>query len=229
MSATHTSTSNATSTITAPPVANGKATTKAKLNGTTAPKAKLTAAEAVEVGFTYGETMAGQDGLLTVAFTTFKANEKVIDDIANAVIEGYYVRKLSINRDVAKGIMAKAKYNDKNPEKNTTNNRTKAEQNIMAAANMLVSRAKRLAGITTKAPATAEAEARRATAEAEAKAKEDRLIKADAIVNPSDEVDVFDALNRLVLTMKSLQNKYAAKLVDDRGSEWRNWLAAAPR
>jgi hypothetical protein len=33
----------------------------------------------------------------------------------------------------------------------------------------------------------------------------------------------------MVLSMKAIQKKYAAKLVGDRGSEWRDWLANAPR
>ena len=96
----------------------------------------------------------------------------------------------------------------------------------MTAVRVLVSRAKRMAGITEAKPDTA---VKAEQAKAEREAHESRLIKADEIVNPADDVDAFDALNRLVLTMKSLQKKYAAKLVGDRGSEWRDWLANAPR
>ena len=56
----------------------------------------MTPAQAIEVAFAYGETMAGQDGALTVAFTTFKANDKVLADMVQALTEGYMVRKLRL-------------------------------------------------------------------------------------------------------------------------------------
>ena len=217
---TITSTVTATST----PVLRGKGNAKAKANGSTA----LTPSQACDIAFEYGQNVAGQEGTLTVAFSQFKTNEKVIGDMVQALTEGYMVRKLGYDRDEAKRVIGLAKFNDRNPEKNTDKNRTEKQEAVMVSVRMLVSRAKRMAGIT-KAPDTAEQEAKRAQKEADAKAHEQRLIKADAIVNPADDVDVFDALNRLVLTMKSLQKKYAAKLVDDRGSEWRDWLANAPR
>jgi hypothetical protein len=222
--------SNATSTLTAPKAPKGTKGAKgikAALNGSTASKA-LTAAEAVEIAYQYGQNIAGQDGQLTVAFKTFAKNDKVIGDMVQALTEGYMVRKLGYDRAGAKRVIALAKYNDRNPEKNTDANRTAQQEGVMVAVRMLVSRAKRFAGIT-KAPATAEQEAKRATKEAEAKAHEQRLIKADEIVNPADNVDVFDALNRMVLSMKAIQKKHTAKLVGDRGSEWRDWLANAPR
>jgi hypothetical protein len=219
--------SNATSTVTAAKAPKGTKGIKAALNGSTAPKA-LTAAEAVEIAFEYGQNIAGQDGQLTIAFKTFAKNDKVIGDMVQALTEGYMVRKLGYTREEAKVVIGKAKYNDKNPDKNTDNNRTLVQEGVMVAVRMLVSRAKRFAGIT-KAPATAEQEATRAAKEAEAKAHTDRLIKADEIVNPADNVDVFDALNRMVLSMKAIQKKHTAKLVGDRGSEWRDWLANAPR
>jgi hypothetical protein len=205
---------------------------KAKTNG----KAKkfdpvtdiMTPARAVEIAFDYGQTMAGQDGALTNAFVTFKANDKVIEDMVQALSEGYFVRKLGYDRDEAKRVIALKKYNDRNPEKNTDENRTFEQERVMVAVRVLVSRAKRMAGITKPAD-TAEQEATRAQKEADKAAHEQRLLKADEIVNPADDVDVFDALNRLVLTMKSLQKKHTDKLVGDRGSEWRNWLASAPR
>jgi hypothetical protein len=204
------------------PKANGKA--KPKALSTTA----MTPAQAIAIAFEYGQTMAGQDGTLTNAFVTFKANDKVIDDMVQALSEGYFVRKLGYDRAEATRVIGLKKYNDRNPEKNTDENRTFDQERVMVAVRVLVSRAKRMAGIT-KAPETGEAEAKRAAKEAEAKEHEQRLIKADAIVNPADDVDVFDALNRLVLTMKSLQKKHTAKLTGDRGSEWRDWLASAPR
>lgn len=215
--------SNATSTITATPVAKAKAA----LNGSTAPKA-MTALEACEIAYQYGENVAGQDGALTVAFKTFAKNDKVIGDMVQALTEGYYVRKMDYTREEAKRIIGLAKYNDRNPDKNTDNNRTAQQEAVMVAVRMLVSRAKRFAGIT-KAPATAEQEVARAAKEATAKAVESRLIEADKIVHPADDVDVFDALNRMVLSMKAIQKKHTAKLAGDRGSEWRDWLASAPR
>ena len=208
------------STAKAPVLRNGKA----KANGSTA----LTATQAVEIAFEYGQNVAGQEGTLTTAFKAFANNEKVIGDMVQALTEGYMVRKLGYERDEAKRVIGLAKYNDKNPDKNTDKNRDAKQEAVMVSVRMLVSRAKRMAGIT-KPAASAEDEAKRAKREADKAEHEQRLIKADAIVNPADDVDVFDALNRLVLTMKSLQKKYAGKLVDDRGSEWRDWLANAPR
>jgi spore germination protein YaaH len=199
---------------------NGKA--KAKANGSTS----LTPAQAIDIAFEYGQTMAGQDGALTSAFATFKANDKVIADMVQALTEGYFVRKLSYDRDEAKRVIGLKKYNQLNPAKNTDDNRTAEQERVMTAVRVLVSRAKRMAGITeAKADTAVKAE----QVKAEKEAHEQRLIKADEIINPPDDVDAFDALNRMVLSMKAIQKKYAAKLVGDRGSEWRDWLANAPR
>jgi hypothetical protein len=218
---------NVQSVITTPatPVtakANGKVKTKAI--GSSA----MTPAQACDIAFEYGQTMAGQDGMLTNAFVTFKANETVINDMVYCIEQGYFVRKLGYDREEAKRVIGLKKYNEKNPQNNTAENRTKEQERVMVAVRVLTSRAKRMAGITKPAE-TAEQEAARAAKEAGKAAHESRLIKADEIINPKDDVDAFDALNRLVLTMKSLQKKYAAKLVGDRGSEWRDWLASAPR
>ena len=202
----------------------GKGKVKAQANGTTA----LTATQACEIAFEYGKNVAGQDGTLTLAFKTFAKNDKVIGDMVQCLQEGYFVRKLDYSRDEAKRVIGLAKFNSDNPEKNTDKNRTAMQESIMVSVRMLVSRAKKAAGIG-KPAATAEEVAKRAKRESDKKEHDARLIKADEIVNPKDDVDVFDALNRLVLTMKSLPKKYAAKLVDDRGSEWRDWLANAPR
>jgi hypothetical protein len=187
----------------------------------------MTPAQACDIAFEAGQNYAGQDGSLTVAFATFKANETVINDMVYCIEQGYFVRKMGYDRDEAKVVINKKKHNHMNPSKNTDENRTAEQEKVMTAVRVLVSRAKRMAGITK--PENQDAEVNRAAAEATKKAHESRLIKADEIVNPKDDTDIFDALNRLVLTMKSLQKKYAAKLVDDRGSEWRDWLANAPR
>jgi hypothetical protein len=208
------------------PATNGAAVPVLKAN-----KAKpkgMTPAEACVIAFEYGQTMAGQDGALTRAFTTFKANDKVIQDMVQALSEGYFVRKLGYDRDEAKRVIALKKYNDRNPDKNTDENRSFVQEQVMVAIRVLVSRAKKMAGLTKSVDA-AEAEMTRAAKDAEKKAHEARLVKADEIVNPADTVDAFDALNRLVLTLKSLANKYSAKLTDDRGQAWRDWLAAAPK
>ena len=215
---------NVQSVITTPVASKANGKTKAKANGSTS----LTPAQAIEVAFEYGQTMAGQDGALTVAFTTFKANDKVIGDMVQALTEGYMVRKLSYDRVEAKRVIALKKYNQLNPAKNSDDNRTAEQERVMTAVRVLVSRAKRLAGIT-EAKAGGDAAIKAEQTKAEREQHQQRLIKADEIVNPADDVDAFDALNRLVLSMKSIQKKYAAKLVGDRGSEWRDWLANAPR
>lgn len=214
-----------TATLKASLKAETKATpkAKAKANGSTA----MTPAQACDIAFAYGENMAGQDGQLTLAFTTFKANDKVISDMVQALTEGYFVRKHGVTREEAKRISYLKKYNQLNPAKNTDENRTAEQEKVMGAVRVLVSRAKRMAGITK--PENPETEVKREEAKAERDAHQARLIKADELINPADDVDVFDALNRLVLSMKSIQKKHAAKLVGDRGSEWRDWLANAPR
>jgi hypothetical protein len=187
----------------------------------------ITSTQACDIAYNAGQDYAGQDGSLTKAFAFFAKNETVVNDMVYCIEQGYFVRKMGYDRDEAKRVIGLKKYNHMNPQKNTAENRTKEQETVMGAVRVLVSRAKRMAGITK--PADQNAEVNRAAADATKKAHESRLIKADEIVNPKDDVDVFDALNRLVLTMKSLQKKYSAKLVDDRGSEWRDWLANAPR
>jgi spore germination protein YaaH len=217
---------NVQSTITpSTPKANGKAR-KASLNGSTAINA-LTAAQAIEIAFDYGQNIAGQDGALTNAFKVFSKNDQVIGDMIQALSEGYMVRKLGYQRDEATRVIGLKKYNDRNPDKNTDENRTFEQERVMVAIRVLVHRAKKMAGIG-KPVDTAAREATRAAKEAEDKAHESRLIAADAIVNPAEDVNPFDALARLVLTMKSLANKHSAKLVGDAGSAWRDWLASAP-
>jgi hypothetical protein len=208
--------------------ANGKAKGKA-MTGTKLPNSvvMMTPAQACDIAFEFGSSMAGLDGSLTQAFTTFKTNEQVLGDMIQALTEGYMVRKLGYDREESKRVIGLKKYNQLNPSKNTDENRTADQERVMVAVRVLISRAKRMAGITK--PENQDTEVKRAEREAEKAAHEARLVKADEIVNPKDDVDVFDALNRLVLTMKSLQKKYAGKLVDDRGSEWRDWLANAPR
>ena len=95
-------TSTVTSTAKAPVLRNAKA----KANGTTA----MTPAQACDIAFTYGETMAGQEGALTNAFKAFAKNDKVIGDMVQALTEGYFVRKLGYTRDEAKRVIGLAKF-----------------------------------------------------------------------------------------------------------------------
>jgi hypothetical protein len=197
--------------------------TKAKLNGSTT----LTPAQAIETAYQYGHTMAGQDGALTNAFKTFAKDDQVIEDMVQALSEGYMVRKLGYDREEATRVISLKKYNQLNPSKNTDENRTAEQERIMTAIRVLVHRAKKMAGIG-KPVDVAEREATRAAKEAEKEAHESRLVAADEIVNPPEDVNPFDALARLVLTMKSLANKHSAKLTGDSGMAWRDWLASAP-
>lgn len=207
-----------------PSKANGKAR-KAALKSSTA--AIMTPAQAIEIAFEYGQTMAGQDGTLTNAFKTFAKDDKVIDDMVQALSEGYMVRKLGYDRDEATRVIGLKKYNQLNPSKNTEENRTAEQERIMTAIRVLVHRAKKMAGILApKSEDQAKAEATRAAKEAEKEAHESRLIAADEIVNPKG--NVFDALARLVLTMRAVANKQSAELTGDSGMAWRDWLASAP-
>jgi hypothetical protein len=215
----------------APPVANvskvgkvGKAI--AKLTGNTA-DVKMTAAQACEAAFEYGSSMAGMDGTLTLAYKTFKDNESVLKDIDHSLAVGYMVRKMGYERSRALEVVGLLSYNEK---KQDDHHRTFEQERVMGSVRVLIHRARKLAGIIKpKSEAQIKAEETRAAKEAEKKELESRLTKADEIVNPPADTDPFDALARLVLTLKSLQNKYSDKLIGDRGTAWRDWLAAAPK
>ena len=216
--------SNVQSIVTpATPVLNGKANGKAKAKASTA----LTAAQAVTAAYDYGTSLAGLDGTLTVAIKQFKDNESVMADMLTALNVGYMVRKLGYDKAKATEVVGLLKYNEK---KQDDHHRTFEQQRIMDTVRVVWHRAQKMAGVVkAKTEGQIKAEATRAQKEAEAEAHESRLIKADEIVNPKDDVDVFEALTRLVSTMKSLQAKHAAKLVGDKGSAWRDWLASAPK
>jgi hypothetical protein len=203
---------------------------KAALNGSTHldPVAtKITPEAAIEAAFEYGRNIAGQDGNLTIAFKAFAENDKVIEDMVQALSEGYMTRKLGYDREEATRVIALKKYNDRNPDKNTDENRTFEQERVMVAIRVLVHRAKKMAGIGKPVDVAAR-EATRAAKEAEKEAHESRLIAADEIVNPPEDVNPFDALARMALTMKSFANKHSARIVGDQGMVWRDWLAAAP-
>jgi hypothetical protein len=190
-------------------------------------EATITVEQAVEVAYNYGANIAGIDGKLTKALQTYKANEAVQNDMLEALNVGYLTRKLSVSKIEATRVYNLKKYNP-DPKHHNDEHRTFEQQRVMDTVRVLWHRAKKMAGLG-KNEDQANAEATRAQKEAEKKAHEARLAKADEIVNPKDDVDVFDALNRLVLSMKAIQSKHASKLVGDRGMAWRDWLAAAPK
>jgi hypothetical protein len=199
---------------------------KAKLNGSTAP-APITAEQACEAAYQYGSSLAGLDGSLTVALKAFKDNAPVLDEMLLNLNVGYLVRKLDYDRDYATEVVGLLKYNEKKAD---DHHRTFEQQRIMDTVRVVWHRAQKMAGIVKpKTDGQVKAEATRAEKEAEKSAHESRLIKADEIVNPKDDTDIFESLTRLVSTMKALQAKHSAKLVGDRGSAWRDWLASAPK
>lgn len=187
---------------------NGKV--RAKVNDTTS----LTPAQAIEIAFEYGQTMAGQDGALTNAFTTFKTNDKVIGDMIQALTEGYMVRKLGYDRAKAKLVISLKKYNQLNPTKNTDENRTQEQERIMTAVRVLVSRAKRMAGIT-EAPVT--------------KPATKPATKPSSAHPDGSDPDVNVTMVRFLQTIQAYYKKHAAEFVDDAGMAWRDWIAQAPK
>lgn len=218
--------SNVQSVITAtngttPPVLK---TSKAKAKATVA--TVMTPLQACDAAYEYGSSLAGLDGTLTVAIKYFKDNESVMADMLVSLNVGYLVRKLGVDKAKATEIAGLLKYNEKKAD---DHHRTFEQQRIVDTVRVVWHRAQKMAGVVkAKTEGQVKAEATRAAAEAEKSAHESRLIKADEIVNPKDDVDVFESLTRLVSTMKSLQSKHAAKLTGDRGSAWRDWLASAP-
>jgi hypothetical protein len=187
----------------------------------------ITAAQACEAAYEYGSSVAGLDGTLTKALQAFKDNETVQADMLAALNVGYMVRKLGYTRDRATEVVGLLKYNEK---KQDDHHRTFEQQRVMDTVRVIWHRAQKMAGIVkAKTDNQVKAEQTRAQKDAERAAHEQRLIKADELVNPKNDTDPFDALSRLVLTMKSLQSKYADKLVGDRGSAWRDWLANSPK
>lgn len=196
---------------------------KGKAKGTTA----LTAAQACEAAFEYGSSLAGLDGTLTAAIKQFKDNETVMADMLTALNVGYLVRKMGYDKAKATEVVGLLKFSEK---KQDDHHRTFEQQRVMDTVRVVWHRAQKMAGVVkAKTEGQIKAEATRAEKEAAAEAHEQRLIKADQIVNPPEDVDVFESLTRLVSTMKSLQSKHAAKLVGDRGAAWRDWLASAPK
>jgi hypothetical protein len=212
------------------PVATPKTNGKAKLKASTAPKASpaidgITREQAIETAYTYGSSMAGYDGALTKALTAYCDNAEVIAEMLTALNVGYIVKKMAVSKAEATRIVGLLKYNE---NKQDDEHRTFEQERVMIAVRVLWSRAKKMAGFP-KTEAMAKAEVTRAAKEAEREEHSARLIKADAIVNPKDDVDPFDALSALVVTLKHVQKKYADKLTGDRGSAWREWLAKAPK
>lgn len=200
-----------------------------------APKAKaqakastaMTAVQACEAAYEYGSSLAGLDGTLTVAIKTFKDNDVVMGDMLTNLNIGYLVRKMGYDKAKATEVVGLLKFSEK---KQDDHHRTFEQQRVMDTVRVVWHRAQKMAGVVkAKTEGQIKAEATRAEKEAAAEAHEQRLIKADSIVNPADDTDIFESLTRLVSTMKSLQNKHSAKLTGDRGTAWRDWLASAPK
>jgi hypothetical protein len=213
-------------TPTATPVTNGKGKGKGKATASASTYA-MQAAEAVQAAYDYGVSIAGLDGTLTVAIKQFKDNEQVMADMLTALNVGYLERKMGYDKAKATEVVGLLKFNEKKAD---DHHRTFEQQRVMDTVRVVWHRAQKMAGVVkAKTEGQVKAEATRAEKEAAAEAHEQRLIKADAIVNPPEDVDVFESLTRLVSTMKALGNKHSAKLVGDRGAAWRDWLAAAPK
>ena len=212
------------------PVATTKTNGKAKLKASTAPKASpaidgITREQAIETAYVYGSNLAGYDGALTRALQAYKSDETVLAEMLKALNIGYMVKKMAVTKTEAERVVGLLKFNEK---KQDDQHRTFEQERVMIAVRVLWSRAKKLAGFP-KTEAMAKAEVTRAAKEAEREEHNARLIKADAIVNPKDDTDPFDALVALVVTLKHVQKKYADKLTGDRGTAWRDWLSKAPK
>lgn len=201
--------------------------TKAKAKATTSAKPlAMTAEQACQAAYEYGSSLAGLDGSLTVAIKYYKDNESVMADMLVSLNVGYMVRKLGVDKAKATEIVGLLKYNEKKAD---DHHRTFEQQRIMDTVRVIWHRAQKMAGVVkAKSENQVKAEQTRAEKEAEKSALESRLVKADEIVNPKDDTDIFESLTRLVSTMKALQSKHAAKLTGDKGSAWRDWLASAP-
>ena len=206
---------------------NSKAKTKTELNGSTAP-AKLTPGQAIDIAFQYGQSLAGVDGSLVTALVTFKDDKAVQADMLKALNIGYIMRKLNKTKDEAEVIYSLAKYNPK-ADKQTDKNRTLEQERVMTAVRVLWHRAKAIAfPDTAKTEAAIKAEQTRNDNEKAAKERQAKLEALAEIVQPKPETDVYEAMNRLVSTMKAYHSKHADKFVGDAGMAWRDWLAAAP-
>lgn len=215
------------SVITPVTVATPKTNGKARLKATTASPAVngITREQAIETAYTYGSNLAGYDGALTKALVAYKSDATVLAEMLTSLCVGYTVKKLAVSKAEATRIVGLLKYNEK---KEDDEHRTFEQERVMIAVRVLWSRAKKMAGFE-KSESSAKAEVTRAAKEAEREANNQRLIKADSIVNPKDDTDPFDALAALVVTLKHVQKKYADKLTGERGSAWRDWLANAPK
>ena len=201
-----------------------KAKGKGKLNGSVSPSA-ITRDQAIAAAFDYGQSMAGMDGTLVRALVAFRTNVEVQAEMLAALNVGYVMKKLAVDKPEATRIVGLSKFNE---DKQDDAHRTFEQERVMIAVRVLWSRAKKMAGFP-KTEAMAKAEATRAAKESERTATEARLVKADSIVNPKDDADPFESLAALVVTMRHLQKKYADKLTGERGTAWRDWLAAAPK
>lgn len=202
-----------------------------------APLPVMTKAEAIAICAKAGASYAGIDGSLVRAFKAFKTDKETLVEMSKALSVAYLTKKLEVSKDEASLILGLSRHNPKIAQDNE--HRTLEQERVLVSVRVLVSRAKEMAGFEKdkaksrgqKAKkATDKANGAIATANADIDPKEHaRLVKADAIVNPANDVDAFDAMSRVVLTLKSMERKYTKKLVGERGDAWRAWLAAAPK
>jgi hypothetical protein len=187
----------------------------------------MTAQQAIDTAFKYGGSLAGLDGSLTKAILAFKSDATVTAQMLTALAVGYMMRKLGYTKVQATRAVAKAKYNEK---KQDDDHRTFDEERVMGSVRVLWHRATKGAGIVKpKSENQIRADLERNTKDAERKAHQARLEETWEIVHPKDEVDVNEAMTRLVSTMKAFHAKHAARFKGDAGMAWRDWLKAAPK
>jgi len=191
-----------------------------------APIGTMTKDQAIAAAFKYGQSLAGIDGTLSQAIKQFKTDTAVLSEIQTALNVGYVMKTLKVSKGEAERIVGLMKHNEKKAGDDAY--RTFEQERVMVAARVAWSRAKAMAGVP-KSETAAKGEATRAKKEADRKEHEARLIKADEIVNPKDDVDAFDAIDGLITTLKNMQKKYANKLTGDRGAKYRDWIASAPK
>lgn len=214
-------------------------TETSSLTPVAAPLPIMTKAEAIAICTKAGTSYAGIDGSLVRAFKAFKNDKETLDEMVKVLSIAYLTKKLDVSKDEAKLILGKSRP-PKDASKADDSHRTLEQERVLVSVRVLVSRAKEMAGFEKDKAKSRGAKAKKAkdkaakgaiaTANADIDPKEQaRLIKADSIVNPADDVDAFDAMSRVVLTLKSMERKYTKKLVGERGDAWRAWLAASPK
>lgn len=212
-------------------------TETSSLTPVAAPLPIMTKAEAIAICTKAGTSYAGIDGSLVRAFKAFEKDKETLTEMVKALSVAYLTKKLNVSKDEAVLILGLSRHNPKIEQDDL--HRTLEQDRVLVSVRVLVSRAKALAGFEkNKAKSRGQknkkaqdkAKGAIATTNADIDPKEHaRLVKADSIVNPASDVDCFDAMSRVVLTLKSMERKYARKLVGERGDAWRAWLATSPK